>query len=235
MKNNSPISLTIVPTEKTSSQVSLPVSRTLPGGISSTAPTVQQVVDQQIMMRCGVARQFPNPQMSTYLGDRIARMIGLKKRKLEPRLQAASFIGQIDDAIWSAMGIAVKVALGGILGKAVATGIAFLASKSTAAVDEWISELQYGLDNAIITPETINKLAFIGGDPSMMQTIKDSVSQIPSNQLNSELYRLIQEERKIKNDIIPIIPSYIFDRFTFITAPAIFCTGNHTDNHKIRV
>ena len=106
---------------------------TVPGGVSSDIPTTQDIVDQQIMMRCNVAREFPNPQMATYLGDKLADMYRKRKEKAEDELTIAQTIGSIDNLLWSAMGAIAGTVLSGVSAGLAGVAISWLAKESTSS------------------------------------------------------------------------------------------------------
>lgn len=210
-QKSSSISLTVQDTpESQPVQTSTSPFLTTKAPISASVPTQQDVSMQQILIRCDVSRQFPNPQIATFLGDKLAAMYRRKKEKAEVTLSVAQTIDQMDNIIWTAMGVAAGFILGGIAGKAVAIGISFLADKSTSVVDNWVNDLEEAVANGSMPAQDINKLALIAGEPDMMMTIKRSVSQIPQDQLQSELYRLLESEKSLKR-LIRSIPSFLFD------------------------
>ena len=182
-----------------------------PNAFDASAPTAQSVVDQQIMMRCNVARQFPNPQMATYLGDRLADMYRKRKERAEDELQLAQTIGDIDNLLWSALGVIAGNLLGGVSAGLAGVAISWLAKKSTAQVDSWIGDLEEAVASSFVSVEQLNQLAFIAGEPELMETVKLSVSQLTKEQLYPELVNLIEQYNKTK-ELIKWIPADLFDR-----------------------
>lgn len=184
---------------------------TVPGGVSSDIPTTQDIVDQQIMMRCNVAREFPNPQMATYLGDKLADMYRKRKEKAEGQLSIAQTIGSIDNLLWSAMGAIAGTVLSGVSAGLAGVAISWLAKESTSAVDSWIGDLEEAVANSYVTVDQLNQLALIAGEPELMETIKMSVSQLTKEQLYPELVNLIEKYNETKH-LIKFIPHTLFDR-----------------------
>lgn len=210
-KQSSSISLTVQDTpESQPVQTSTSPFVTTKAPISASTPTQQDISMQQILIRCDVSRQFPNPQIATFLGDKLASMYRRRKEKAEATLSIAQTIDQMDNIIWSAMGVIAGLVLGGIAAKGVVKGIAFLADKSTAVVDDWVNDLEEAIANGQMPPQDINKLALIAGEPELLLEIKRSVMQIPQSQLQSELYRLLESEKSLKR-LIRSIPSFLFD------------------------
>ena len=179
--------------------------------LSSQSPTLQSVVNTQLNMQCIIAREFPNPQLATYLGDALAKALKRKKAQAEAQLSLVQAWGEVDDLIWSIGGGVAALLLGGGIASAVILPVwNFLAEKSTSQVDTWIAELQEAVSNASVSPEIINAIAIIGGDPTLLQKIKQEIGNMPRNSLNPYLNTLLAKEKSLKA-IIKALPSFLFD------------------------
>jgi hypothetical protein len=165
---------------------------------SSQPPKAQDVLLDQWRMKCNISRQYPNQNLGKSLLKELGKAVLKKKASNETKATVLNTIDTVDEAIWTAMGLAVSYYATPLAGKIVGIVGSLAIARTNEIIQDFEDSVARG--DKLVTDSLAN-IGIIMGEDSYLLSLREELSALPQEEISQKLSKLLQVEAQFKSMI----------------------------------